>query len=241
MWGEETILVNDPVEGATALWIASTLGCLDFVKELVSRGASIAHATDSKSSPLHGAASYGEDNVCKFLIECGASIDQPDESGQTPLIVAAAMQNRKCVELLIEEGANINHKDNFGNTALHANVSSELKSIEIVEILIKAGATNCANNLGYTPTILSSAAIANCNLVQFIKSAFHLNPKELYDYYCLNAAMSILECCTHTKRPEVAAQLWLLSACELNSQSKSRSSTQPTARRCYLRWSTGAN
>ena len=212
LWGDETILVDDPIEGGTALWIASTLGYLDLVKELVAHGANIEHTTDYKSSPLHGAASYGQDGVCEFLIEQGAVVDQPDELGQTPLTVAAFARSKKCVELLIEKGANVNHRDNFGNTPLHVHVSSELKTVDIMEILIKAGAQNCANNLGYTPAILSSASCAKYNLVQCIETAFHLDPKELCDYYCLNAAMAFLDCCT--LHPEKAAQLWLLSVCE---------------------------
>ena len=225
LWGDEAFLVDDPVEGATALWIASSLGYLDFVKELVARGADIEHTTDSKSSPLHGAASYGQDGVCEFLIEQGGIVDRPDELGQTPLIVAAFVRSKKCVELLIEKGANVNHRDNLGNTPLHAHVSSELKTVEVVEILIKAGAQNCANNLGYTPAILSSASCANYDLVQCIETAFHLDPKELCDYYCLNAAMAFLECCVLS--PEKAAQPWLLSVCELRRANPDLVSLKP--------------
>ena len=214
IWGDETFLVDNPVEGATPLWIASSLaGCLDFVKELVSRGANIEHTTNSKSSPLHGSASYGRDDVCKFLMEHGATVDQPDELGQTPLTVAAVVRSKECVELLIEKGANVIHKDNLGNTPLHAHANSDSKNtIEITEILIKAGAQNCANNLGYTPAILSSAACSDIRVVQCIEDAFHLDAEELCDYYCLNAAMTFLDCCTHESE---AARLWLLSVCEL--------------------------
>ena len=57
-----------PVEGATPLWTASTLGRVPFVKLLVSRGADIEHATDSKSTPLRGAAFDGHCEVCEFLV-----------------------------------------------------------------------------------------------------------------------------------------------------------------------------
>jgi Fem-1 family protein b len=212
-WGDEMILIDNPIEGGTALYVASTLGYLDFVKELISRGANIQHVTDSKSSPLHGAASYGHGYVCEFLIEQGAIVDQQDELGQTPLSVAAVARNKNCVELLIEKGANVNHRDNWGNTPLHSHVSSELKSIEIVEILVKAGAQNCANNDGFTPAILSSASCARYNVVQCIETVFHLDCKELCDYYSLNAAMVFLNCCVDT--PDEAARQWLSAVFEL--------------------------
>ena len=192
------------------------MGYLDFVKELISRGAIIEHANDSKSTPLHGAATCGHGDVCEFLIEQGAIVDQQDELGQTPLTVAAVARSKTCVKLLIEKGANVNHRDNFGNTPLHAHVSTELKSIEIMEILIKAGAQNCANNFGFTPAILSSASLANHDLVRCIETAFHLDPKELCDYYSLNAAMAFLDCCVLS--PDKAARPWLGSVCELRRE-----------------------
>ena len=216
VWGDDIILIDNPIEGGTALYVASTLGYLDFVKELVSRGAIIEHANDSKSSPLHGAATCGHGDVCEFLIEQGAIVDQQDELGQTPLTVAAVARSKTCVKLLIEKGANVNHRDNFGNTPLHAHVSTELKSIEIMEILIKAGAQNCANNFGFTPAILSSASLANHDLVRCIETAFHLDPKELCDYYSLNAAMAFLDCCVLS--PDKAARPWLGSVCELRRE-----------------------
>ena len=216
VWGNDAILVDNPIEGGTALYVASTLGYLDFVKELISRGAIIEHANYSKSSPLHGAATCGHGDVCEFLIEKGAIVDQQDQLGQTPLTVAAVARSKTCVELLIEKGANVNHRDNFGNMPLHAYVSTELKSIEILEILIKAGAQNCVNNFGFTPAILSSASLASCDLVQCIETAFHLDPKELCDYYSLNAAMVFLDCCTLPAGK--AARPWLRSVCELRRE-----------------------
>ena len=219
--GNEIFLVDNPVDGVTCLWIASILGYFDFVKELILlHGASIEHVTDSKSSPLHGAASYGQDSVCEFLIEQGAIVDQPDAVGQTPLTVAAVVRSKKCIELLIEKGANVNHRDSFGNMPLHTHVSSELgsRSVEIVEILVKAGAQNCANCFGFTPAILSSASCVRFDLVQCMETAFHLDAKELCDYYCLNAAMALLDCSVLEHAQEKAARLWLLSVCELRRE-----------------------
>ena len=178
-----------PVEGATALWTASTLGYLDFVKELVSRGANIEHTTDSKSSPLRGAAFDGHCDVCEFLIEQGADIDKPNQVGQSPLTIAAAMQKTKCVELLIKKGADVNHKGHNGDTPLH--VSVESGAVEIAKILVKAGAKNDANDVGFTPAILA-CCYGHDDVMKYLHMTFHLKPKELYDCYCLLAAKDIL-------------------------------------------------
>ena len=178
-----------PVEGATALWTASTLGYLDFVKELVSRGANIEHTTDSKSSPLRGAAFDGHCDVCEYLIEKGADIDKPNQVGQSPLTIAAAMQQTKCVELLIAKGADVNHKGHNGDTPLH--VSVESGAVEIAKILVKAGAKNDANDVGFTPAILACCYGHN-DVMQYLHTTFRLTSKELYDCYCLLAAKDIL-------------------------------------------------
>ena len=178
-----------PVEGATALWTASTLGYLDFVKELVSRGANIEHTTDSKSSPLRGAAFDGHCDVCEFLIEKGADIDKPNQVGQSPLTIAAAMQKTKCVELLIAKGADVNHKGHNGDTPLH--VSVESGAVEIAKILVKAGAKNDANDVGFTPAILA-CCYGHDDVMKYLHMTFRLKPKELYDCYCLLAAKDIL-------------------------------------------------
>ena len=178
-----------PVEGATALWTASTLGYLDFVKELVSRGADIEHTTDSKSSPLRGAAFDGHCEVCEFLIGQGANIDKPNQVGQSPLTIAAAMQKTKCVELLIAKGADVNHKGHNGDTPLH--VSVESGAVEIAKILVKAGAKNDPNDVGFTPAILA-CCYGHDDVMFYLRTTFHLKPKELYDCYCLLAAKDIL-------------------------------------------------
>ena len=178
-----------PVEGATPLWTASTLGRVPFVKLLVSRGADIEHATDSKSTPLRGAAFDGHCEVCEFLVQQGADIDKPNQVGQSPLTIAAAMRKKECVKLLIAKGANVNYKGHNGDTPLH--VSVESGDVEIAEILVKAGARNSPNDVGFTPAILA-CCYGHSDVMEFLDKTFHLEPKESYDCYCLLAAKDIL-------------------------------------------------
>jgi len=178
-----------PVEGATPLWTASTLGRVPFVKLLVSRGADIEHATDSKSTPLRGAAFDGHCEVCEFLVHQGADIDKPNQVGQSPLTIAAAMRKKECVKLLIAKDANVNYKGHNGDTPLH--VSVESGDVEIAEILVKAGARNTPNDVGFTPAILA-CCYGHSEVMEFLDKTFHLEPKERYDCYCLLAAKDIL-------------------------------------------------
>lgn len=178
-----------PVEGATPLWTASTLGRLEFVELLVCRGADIEHTTDSKSSPLRGAAFDGHCSVCEFLIDKGADIDKPNQVGQSPLTIAAAMQKRECVELLIKKGADVNHKGHNGDTPLH--VSVESGAVEIAKLLVSSGARNNSNDVGFTPAILA-CCYGHKEVMNYLHTTFTLSQKEQYDCYCLLAAKEVL-------------------------------------------------
>ena len=116
----------------------------------------------------------------------------PDEQGQSPLsVAAAASHSKRCVEVLLKKGADVHHKDKLGNTPLHAHACSFVTDLETVELL-KAGAKNCPNNLGFTPAILScSTCILEENeLVGQLKS--QLDPREFCNCYRLSAAVALL-------------------------------------------------
>lgn len=197
-----------PVEGATPLWTASTLGRLKFVKLLVSHGADIEHTTVSQSTPLRGAAFDGHCEVCRFLIEHGADIDKPNQVGQSPLTIAAAMQKKDCVNLLIEKGANIMHRGHNGDTPLH--VSVESGDLEMATILVNAGAENIPNDVGFTPSILASC-YGHKDVVMFLHSKFKLDPLEMYNCYCLLAAKEVLG----ANDPQ--AKTWMIEAVKVRS------------------------
>ncbi len=199
-----------PVEGATPLWTASTLGRLNFVEVLINHGADIEHTTLSQSTPLRGAAFDGHCKVCEYLIEHGADIDKPNQVGQSPLTIAAAMQKKDCVKLLIKKGANIRHRGHNGDTPLH--VSVESGDVEMAKLLVDAGAENVANDVGFTPSILASC-YGHQEVVMFLHSKFKLEPLELYNCYCLLAAKEVLS------GNDPMAQKWMTKAVKVRSSS----------------------
>ena len=195
-----------PVEGATPLWTASTLGHLDIVKELVKRGADIEHTTDSHSSPLRGAAFDGHLTVVQFLIEKGADIDKPNQVGQSPLTIAAAMKKIDTVKFLLEKGANIHHRGHNGDTPLHVAVESGSK--QVTELLVNAGAQNIPNDIGYTPAIMA-CCYGHKSIMNYLNEKFKLGTQELYDCYCLLVAKEVLNA------DMTSATEWLLKSVTL--------------------------
>lgn len=213
-----------PVEGATPLWTASTLGRLKLVRLLVDRGAQIEHTTDSRSTPLRGAAFDGHCEVCEFLIERGADIDKPNQVGQSPLTIAAAMKKTDCVELLIKKGANVNHRGHNGDTPLHVCVESG--AVKIAQILVKAGAKNNPNEVGFTPSILA-CCYGHDKVMEFLDSQFKLKPKEGYDCYCLLAAKEVLG------NDEIKAKDWMKKAVNIRLQFPAVFTSLPLADKIY--------
>ena len=198
-----------PVEGATPLWTASTLGLLDIVKLLVERGADIEHTTDSHSSPLRGAAFDGHIEVVEYLVKQGADIDKPNQVGQSPLTIAAAMKQLKTVQFLIANGANVHHKGHNGDMPLH--VAVESGSSDVTKILVDSGAKNVPNDIGYTPAILA-CCYGHHDILQYLHSQFHLEEIELYNCYCLLVSKEILN-------SDVTAALdWCAKAITLRSR-----------------------
>lgn len=200
-----------PVEGATPLWTASTLGHLDLVKELVDRGADIEHTTDSKSSPLRGAAFDGHIDVVKYLVKKGANIDKPNQVGQSPLTIAAAMKQIETVKYLIEHGANVHHKGHNGDMPLH--VAVESGSGDVTKILVEAGAKNIANDVGYTPAILA-CCYGHHDILEFLDSKFELDCNEKYNCYCLLFSKEVLN------SDNAGALKWVTKAITIRSMDK---------------------
>lgn len=213
-----------PVAGATPLWTASTLGKLSFVKELVGRGADIDHTTQSKSSPLRGAAFDGHCEVCHYLIDLGADIDKPNQVGQSPLTIAAAMRKTDCVNLLIAKGANVKHRGHNGDTPLHVCVESG--SVEIATILVNAGAKNCANDVGFTPAILA-CCYGHAKVLGYLEDTFELAPMERYNCYCLLAAKDVLS------SNYSAAEKWLHKAVVVRQKHRKLFADFPRAHAIY--------
>jgi len=124
-------------EGVTHALVQAADGDLSWVKELISKGA------DVNGMPLIMAIQCGELEIVKSLIEAGSDTEL-DFSGTTPLIRASgsgkpAKGYPDIVKYLISRGVSVNKISQDGNTALK--IAKERENQEIVQMLIKAGAT----------------------------------------------------------------------------------------------------
>ena len=94
------------------------------------------------STDLHFAAQAGDVSEVERLVAAGADVNIQDENGNTPLKYASAEPHPEVLSTLISLGANPHLADRRGFTPIHCVAGHGFyeESIEMAEILIKAGA-----------------------------------------------------------------------------------------------------
>lgn len=151
-------------------------GCVDSVKWLLDRGASINlqqndgwvsspdvtmqfgyraimnAAIKHGVSPLHLAHNSLE--TMQLLIQRGADVTARNNNNLTPLHLASARGRTKSMELLIQHGADVNARDKENSTPLHLAMTDDFvwlgfmkkTRVEAVEVLLQCGADVNARN-----------------------------------------------------------------------------------------------
>ncbi|RQP21406.1 ankyrin repeat domain-containing protein [Piscinibacter terrae] len=116
--------------GGTPLSEAASLGYVDLVEYLLSRGARL-HIAGQGEPTLHEAVRSGNAEVVQLVLASGASIDEQNNLGETALHLAAGDDDRlAALELLLKAGANPAVKRIFDETPL--------------DVALKTGSTACA-------------------------------------------------------------------------------------------------
>lgn len=125
---------------------------LEQVEIIVRKNSNVVNHTDTdKNTPLHYAASIGQNNIIVLLLKNGADIDAQNYQGYTPLHWAASKGHTASTQILIENGANIHLKTKRGRTPLFL-VAMNNGNTDIARLLLDAGAdVNTRENSGSTP------------------------------------------------------------------------------------------
>lgn len=130
----------------TPLYVAAKNGNTEIVRLLLEKGAQ-ASLTTKGHTPLFAAAQYGHLDVVRLLVDHGAQINLGKNINS--LFIAAQNGHFETVRYLLENGALINLPDSEGETALH--IATKRRHIEIVKLLLKAGANPTLLYKGETP------------------------------------------------------------------------------------------
>jgi len=110
--------LEDPSgRGKTVLHQAAADGNVNAVKTLLLAGAKVDSRDDHPfdATPLHFAAQYGHNEVCKILLEYKANVNAQGEQNRTPLHEAAQRRHENVCKTLIKAGAKRHARDLFGH------------------------------------------------------------------------------------------------------------------------------
>ncbi len=138
--------INDKHDGMTFLHLAVRKGDVDFVKELLAKGASVNVVNDKGETPLYMAVAE------KFHQFLGPSSGPSAGSGPE-----TEKKRLEITQLLLGKRAGPNTPNKDGNTPLHIAAQKGFKGV--AQVLLTAGAdANLPNNKGQTPAQLTTDA-----------------------------------------------------------------------------------
>ena len=176
---------------------AAINGDLVGVQAELDKGVDVNAKDEFGSTPLHGAAKGGHEEIVELLIVAGADLHARTVpllggGGWTPLHSAARQGHREIVELLIANGTDVNSRDSTGKSSLHDAALEGHK--EIVELLIIKGA-DLNSESGYYGTPLHVAAgIGYKEIVELlIANGANVNVKDGFGRTPLDAAELVYE------------------------------------------------
>uniref|UniRef100_A0A182Q172 Sex-determining protein fem-1 n=1 Tax=Anopheles farauti TaxID=69004 RepID=A0A182Q172_9DIPT len=141
-------------DGATALWVAASLGRLSIVKMLLQHGAHIDRCTKKGSTPLRAACYEGRLDVIQYLYDHGADVCTANMYNNTCVMIAAYKNYTDVLLYLLAKGARVNEQAQCGASALY--YAAECGHVEVCEILLDHGAVLMRNTFGLTPALAAA-------------------------------------------------------------------------------------
>lgn len=115
LMGDKRIdLQKEDKAGENAMMLAAIEKDAPMVQALIAKGAEV---NKKGWTPLHYAASSGDDEIVKMLLDASAYIDAASPNGTTPMMMAARAGHVSTIDLLISQGADPTIKNQLGMTA----------------------------------------------------------------------------------------------------------------------------
>lgn len=186
------------------------------VEAIIKQGTNIdAVQNPNKQTLLHIAAGSGYAEAVKLLLDNNANVDARDFLNGTPLLRAVQNGHVDVVKILIKYGADIEARSAGRHTPLHVAISAKSNRIEVMSLLLSAGASvNVEVGFtGYTP-LYSAIHAGHLDAVELlIKHGADINFRNQVGGTSLHDA-------AYLARPKIA-ELLIQHGADVNARAKS--------------------
>ncbi|KAK2615877.1 hypothetical protein N8I77_002601 [Diaporthe amygdali] len=119
---------------STVLHRACSIGLVDIVQQMLTKGASFDARDETDRLPIHFASKNGKVETVLELLKAGASPNVYDAKGKTPLHLAVAQSHLAVARELIASGALVDIKDAKGRTPIFK--AARNGDIELVKMVV---------------------------------------------------------------------------------------------------------
>jgi len=125
--------------GNYPLHYASKHGQLDYINQLLNKGAHIERINYLKMTPLMVASTRKNNAKCvKLLLNKGANIHAKNVDNHSPFLLSACYSQWENMKVMVHRVHNVSPITKFGNTPLH--YAAAQGNLECVELLLDCGA-----------------------------------------------------------------------------------------------------
>ena len=152
-------------------------GKISVVQECIKTDQSIVNhpSSLSRSTPLHEAAAFGQNDVVSLLLANGAIIDAERDARRTPLHMAVFHGHVDTVELLASRGANINHLAwRHNNSPLQVAVVNRHPGV--VSLLLKLNADRTIRDMNGDTALDDAEELGLTNIVHLLRETTEETP-----------------------------------------------------------------
>ncbi|KAF3325187.1 Potassium channel AKT1 [Carex littledalei] len=194
----EAMVTRGRLDMPLTLTFAVVRADISLLQQLLRRGLDPNECDNDYHSPLHIAASMGNEQCVRLLLQFGADPNCRDAYGKVPLGEAIITSHETVAEVLFYNGATLSAED----SALYAFIATEQNKKGLLENIIKYGGDVSAKTKDGDTALHKAVCDGNIELVEFLldngcnmdtPNNYGLTPRQLADQQSHEEIKSIFE------------------------------------------------
>ncbi|XP_078149521.1 potassium channel AKT1-like [Carex rostrata] len=194
----ETMVTRGRLDMPLTLTFAVVRADFSLLQQLLRRGLDPNECDNDYHSPLHIAASMGNEQCVRLLLQFGADPNCRDAYGKVPLGEAIIASHETVAQVLFYNGATLSAED----SGVYACIAAEQNKKGLLENIIKYGGDVSAKNKDGDTALHKAVCDANIELVEFLldngcdmdtPNNYGLTPRQLADQQSHEDIKSLFE------------------------------------------------